>query len=299
MKIKVGLLFPGLSSLCIAAFTAGCTGVVVFDPKGPVGDAERFVITAAILLMMIVVVPVFVMGFWFAWRYRASNRNAAYAPKWDSSPVIDVVIWLVPLAIVTILASLTWKETFRLDPYKPIISARQPINVQAVSLDWKWLFIYPDHDIAVVNHLVFPAGVPLSFRITSETVMTSLFIPQLGSQMYGMTGMETRLNLLAREPGVYMGQNQQFSGRWFSNMSFEAEAAGAEEFTAWVQKVRSSPVTLDMARYEELIKPGAARQVTYFSSVEPGLFKRITERYVPATDTARSHRHGNHAPGGR
>jgi len=299
MKIKVGLLLSGLSSLCIAAFAAGCAEVVIFDPKGPVGDAERFVITVAILLMTIVVVPVFVMGFWFAWRYRVSNSKAAYPPKWDSSPAIDVFIWLVPLAIVTILASLTWKETFRLDPYKSIISARQPVNVQAVSLDWKWLFIYPDHDIAVINYLVFPAGAPLSFRITSETVMTSLFIPQLGSQMYGMTGMETRLNLLAREPGVYMGQNQQFSGRWFSNMNFEARAATAEEFAAWVQKVRSSPARLDMAQYEELVKPGATRQVTYFSSVEPGLFKRIIERYVPATDTGHSRRHGAHAPGGR
>ncbi len=209
MKIKVGLLFPGLSSLCIAAFTAGCTGWSSSTPKDPsvmrsvsfhCGD-PAYVDRRC---------PRLRDGFLVCMAIQGLEQEGCLCPEMGFFACNRRRHLLVPLAIVTILASLTWKETFRLDPYKPIISARQPVNVQAVSLDWKWLFIYPDHDIAVVNHLVFPAGVPLSFRITSETVMTSLFIPQLGSQMYGMTGMETRLNLLARETGVYMGQKPAF-----------------------------------------------------------------------------------------
>jgi cytochrome o ubiquinol oxidase subunit 2 len=143
--------------------------MLLLDPKGPVGDAERFLIIAAFALMLVVVIPVFVMTFWFARRYRASNAEAVYTPKWNHSAGIDLVVWLVPIAIVTALGVLTWSATYKLDPYKPINTRGRPINIEAVSLDWKWLFIYPEHDIAVVNQLVFPVNVPLSFKITSDT----------------------------------------------------------------------------------------------------------------------------------
>ena len=165
-----------MSSLCIAAFLGGCSSVVLLDPKGPIGEAERVVILVAIGLMLIVVIPVFVMTFLFARRYRASNTKATYTPKWSYSPKIDLIIWLVPIAIVIALSILAWSKTHHLNPYKPISPGVEPIRVEAVSLDWKWLFIYPDHHIATVNELVFPAGIPLSFRITSDTVMTSLVI---------------------------------------------------------------------------------------------------------------------------
>ena len=202
------------------------------------------------------------------------RRNGVIPPR------IDGAIWLVPVAIVIVLAYLTWTGTFRLDPYKPIASGAKPLTIEVVSLDWKWLFIYPDQDIAAVNQLVFPAGVPLSFRLTSDTVMTSFFIPQLGSQMYAMAGMQTRLHLMADEPGVYAGQNQEFSGRGYADMHFKAIATSPEEFQAWVEKARQSPEKLDLARYEELRKPTIGDPVTYFSSVKPGLFEHVMSKYM-------------------
>ena len=279
MKRKSTFVFIGLASLCTAIFLAGCSDMLILNPKGPIGDAERYVIYVAIALMLIVVIPVFVMAIWFPWKYRASNTKATYAPKWSYSVRIDLVIWLVPIAIVTALSILVWIETHRLNPYKPIDSGVKPIHIEAVSLDWKWLFIYPDQDIAVVNELVFPANVPLSFKITSDTVMTSFFIPQLGSQIYAMAGMQTRLHLMADEPGVYHGQNQQFSGRGFSQMHFKAIAVASVEFEAWVQKTKHSSDKLDMASYEEMGKPSVGYPVTYFSTVKPDLFDHIMRKY--------------------
>ncbi len=245
MKNKLQRIRNGLGALCATAFMAGCRHMPLLDPKGPIGDAQRQLIIITFGLMLIVVVPVFILVFWFTRKYRASNTRAAYAPKWSYSAGIDGAIWLVPVAIVIVLAYFTWTGTFRLDPYKPIASAREPLTIEVVSLDWKWLFIYPEQGIAVVNQLVFPANVPLSFRLTSDSVMTSFFIPRLGSQMYAMAGMQTRLNLMAGEPGVYTGHNQEFSGRGYADMHFKAIATTSGEFQAWMKKVRQSPDILD------------------------------------------------------
>jgi cytochrome o ubiquinol oxidase subunit 2 len=281
MKRRNRLVLTALSSLCSIVLLGGCSSVVLFDPKGPIGDSERFIILAAIGLMLIVVIPVFVMLFLFLRKYRASNTEATYTPQWSYSKKIDLIIWLVPVAIVTALAILTWSETHRLNPYKPINSSIKPTRIEAVSLDWKWLFIYPDYHIAAVNQLVFPVKVPLDFRITSDTVMTSFFIPQLGSQIYAMAGMQTRLHLMADEPGVYFGQNQQFSGSGFAGMNFKAIAVSQEEFEAWVQKTKKSPDKLDLARFEEVTKPSLGYPITSFSSVKPDLFDYILSKYKP------------------
>jgi cytochrome o ubiquinol oxidase subunit 2 len=198
MKVFKNILRIGGTSLCASAFLQGCSQVLLFDPKGPIGAAERYVIIAAFALMLIVVIPVAVMTLWFPWKYRASNPKATYAPNWSRSGWIEAVVWIVPAIIVTLLGVLVWTHTFRLDPYKPLDADAAPIHIQAVSLDWKWLFIYPDQDMAVVDQMVFPTNVPLDFRITSDTVMTSFFIPQLGSQIYAMAGMQTRLHLIQR-----------------------------------------------------------------------------------------------------
>jgi cytochrome o ubiquinol oxidase subunit 2 len=256
--------------------------MLLLNPKGPIGEAERSVIYIAIALMLIVVIPVFVMTIWFAWKYRASNTNAAYRPNWSYSGKIDFFIWMVPLAIITALAILVWVETHRLNPYTPISSSEAPIHIQAVSLDWKWLFIYPDQDIASVNELVFPVHVPLSFRITSDTVMTSFFIPQLGSQIYAMAGMQTRLHLMADEPGVYRGQNQQFSGRGFSRMHFKAKAVSQKDFQNWIDQAKNSKSSLDLARYEKIEKPGIGFPVRYFAPVKSNLFDHIIRKYNPS-----------------
>jgi cytochrome o ubiquinol oxidase subunit 2 len=284
MKKKKSFVFPGLSSLWATVFLAGCNNIVLLNPKGPVGEGERFVIIAAFALMLIVVIPVFILTGWFSRRYRATNTQAPYMPKWDYSARIELVIWLVPFVIVAALGYLAWSRTHQLDPYKPIDPGVEPINIEAVSLDWKWLFIYPDQQIATVNELVFPANVPLNFRITSDTVMTAFFIPQLGSQIYAMAGQKTRLHLLADEPGAYRGHNQQFSGPGYNGMHFQAIATSREEFENWTHKVQQAPERLDAARYAALKKPSRDCPVTHFSFVETGLFDRIIDTYRPLDD---------------
>ena len=201
MKSKKHGVIAGLLSLGAATLLGGCSTILLLNPKGPIGDSQRFVIIAAIVLMAIVVIPVFIMNVWFPLKFRASNTKSTYMPKWSYSTPIDITMWAVPIAIVTLLGILAWTRTYSLDPYKPIPSPNQPITIEAVALDWKWLFIYPEHNIAAVNHITFPVNVPVSFKITSDTVMTSFFIPQLGSQIYAMAGMQTRLHLMADQTG--------------------------------------------------------------------------------------------------
>jgi len=282
MKRKKYFAIARLSSLGGLIFLGGCSTILLFNPQGPIGESERFLIIAAIVLMAIVVIPVFIMAVWFPLKYRASNTKATYMPKWGYSAKIDLVMWAVPIAIVTVLSILAWTRTHTLDPYKPIASANPPVNIEVVSLDWKWLFIYPDQNIATVNQLTFPVNVPLSFKLTSDTVMTSFFIPQLGSQIYAMAGMQTRLHLMASKPGTYEGHNQQFSGPGYADMFFDANAVSREEFQAWVQKIRQTPEKLDMDRYEELAKPSLGHPVLFFSSVKPDLFEYVLRQFDPA-----------------
>ncbi len=262
-----------------AVFLGGCSDLVLLHPKGPVGHSERFVILVSIVLMLLVVIPVSVMTYLFAWRYRSGNKRAIYMPKWSHSGKIELMVWVIPIIIVTLLSILLWRTTFSLDPYKPIHTGAEPVHIQVVSLDWKWLFIYPKQGIATVNQLVLPAGVPVSFRVTSATVMTSFFIPELGSQIYAMAGMQTRLHLIAGEPGVYTGQNQQFSGRGYAEMTFKAIAVSKRKFEAWVKKAKQSTERLDMARYAKIAVPSSNYPVTTFSSVQPRLFETILDQF--------------------
>ena len=274
----------------LTSLLAGCSELVLFNPKGPVGELERFIILTAFALMLVVVLPVIAMAIWFTRRYRiGGGKEHEYLPKWSYSRNIELAIWVIPAVIVTALVALIWNSTYRLDPYNPMDSTAKPVIIEAVSLDWKWLFIYPEENIAVVNKLVFPTGVPLAFRLTSDSVMTSFFIPQLGSQIYAMAGMQTKLHLLAHNPGTYFGQNQQFSGTGYAHMTFEAVATSSEEYSAWLDKLRQSPEALDLGRYEKLAQPTSGYPVTYFSSVAPDLFEHIIGKYCPE--------HGPHEPG--
>jgi cytochrome o ubiquinol oxidase subunit 2 len=267
-------------ALAVLPLVSGCSDLLVLGPKGPIGEAERIVILQSIGLMLIVVVPVIALSIAIPWRYRATNTKATYAPDWAHSSLIEIVVWLVPALIVGALGYLVWTSTHRLDPYKPIASSVPPLEVQAVSLDWKWLFIYPDLGIATLNQLVFPTKTPLSLRITSDTVMTAFFVPQLGSQIYAMAGMETKLNLEADETGKYLGENTQYSGDGFSHMRFDAMATTREDFYRWVATVRQSPETLDKDRLTEIEKPSARVPVEHFSSVTPKLFEAIISKYM-------------------
>jgi cytochrome o ubiquinol oxidase subunit 2 len=270
-------------ALALLLLTGGCSDLTVLEPKGSIGESERALIVQAFGLMLIVVIPVIALSLWLPWRYRAGNGSAVYRPEWSRSRLIDSLVWLVPAGIVVALGTLVWTSTHRLDPYQPIDSRVAPVQVQAVSLDWKWLFIYPQLGIATVNQLVFPARTPLSLHITSDTVMTALFVPQLGSQIYAMAGMETRLSLMADTTGKYLGENTQFSGSGFADMRFEAVATTQEDFDRWLEKVQRSPQVLDAARLAELEKPRARVPVEYFSRVNPDLFASIIARYRSTT----------------
>ncbi|MFP8966209.1 ubiquinol oxidase subunit II [Pokkaliibacter sp. CJK22405] len=275
MKKKICLSMVKAFGLIAALLLSGCDKLVLMNPKGPIGHSEKSLILTATWLMLIVVIPVIIMTIAFAWKYRASNKNATYAPKWSHSNAIEAVVWLVPCIIIAILATITWKTTHELDPYKPLASNKEPVRVQVVSMDWKWLFIYPDLHIATVNKLAFPVDTPVAFDVTSSTVMNAFFIPQLGSQIYSMAGMNTKLHLMADEPGNYLGISANYSGGGFSGMHFDAEAMTDGDFNAWVEKVKASSQVLDQATFEALEEPSEDHAVTLYSNVKPNLYTQI------------------------
>ena len=263
----------------LALFLSGCN-LEVLSPKGDVGMQEKSLILIASGLMLLVVIPVIAMTLIFAWRYRASNTKATYAPKWSHSNAIEAVVWVIPCIIVAILATITWRSTHALDPYKPLAHDAKPITIQAVSVDWKWVFIYPDYGVASVNELAFPTNVPVNFEITSDSVMNAFFIPQLGSQIYAMAGMETKLHLIANEPGSYAGLSSNYSGAGFSDMHFTAVATSQQGFADWINKAKASQLSLDSQTYHALTQPSEKVPVTYYTNVKPGLFNSIIAQYM-------------------
>ena len=263
-----------------ALMMTGCNKLIVLNSKGPIGQEQTTLIYMSIGAMLIVIVPVFVMTYLFVKRYRASNNNPDYQPNWVHSTKIELVIWLVPLIIVAFLSYLVWVKTYELDPYKPIASDNKPLNIQVISMDWNWLFIYPDYNIAMVNELVIPEKVPLSFRLTSATVMTSFFIPQLGSQMYAMAGMQTKLHLMADETGTFEGHNIEFSGEGYDTMHFKVVAKTMQDFDEWVNQAKKNNKQLDLATYAKLNQPIADYPITIFAPVEPGLFDHVMKSFM-------------------
>lgn len=272
-------LFPGPGFAC----DGDCSSSpwVLMDPKGPIATDEKHLILTAFALMLIVVIPVIIMTFAFAWKYRASNKQAAYTPKWDNSHAIEVVVWTVPAIIVLILSVLVWRSTHELTPEKPLASEVKPLVVEAVAMNWKWLFMYPEQGVATVNHLVIPTGTPITFRITSDSVMNSFFIPRLGGQIYAMAGMQTELNLLADTEGTYRGLNTQFSGEGFSGMNFQVKATTPQAFENWLKETKTAGDKLDNVRFRQLEEPSEFDQPISFSSFQPGLFQSILHKYAP------------------
>ncbi|KAK46718.1 MULTISPECIES: ubiquinol oxidase subunit II [Caballeronia] len=272
------LAVPLLSGLIASVGLSGCK-LEVLESKGVIGAAESSLIATATYTMLLVVVPVILLTLFIAWRYRASNKNATYAPKWAHSTAIEVVVWIIPAIIILYLGILTWKSTHELDPYKPLESSVKPINVEVVALDWKWLFIYPDLGVASVNQLAFPVGTPVNFRITSDSVMNSFFIPELGGQIYAMAGMQTKLHLLTDHAGDYAGISANYSGKGFSDMKFRALAMSNADFDAWLKQVRNAPEALSMDVYTGVARPSEKVAVRYFSTVDPKLFSNIVAKY--------------------
>lgn len=261
--------------ICLTMFIVGCESAVILNPKGSVGHSEKTLIITSAALMLIVVVPAIILTLLFAWQYHHSAHNHDNVVDEEDSLIIEIAIWAVPSLIVIALAILVWIYSHSLDPYRPLDSNNKPINIEVVSLDWKWLFIYPDQQIATVNEIVFPTHVPIHFYLTSDTVMNSFFIPQLGSQIMTMYGMQTQLFLIANTPGVYDGISANFSGSGFTGMTFKAIAGSENQFADWINQVKKSPHILNQNSYIELARPSTNNPVEYFSSVQPDLFMKI------------------------
>src|SRR5215510_11574949 len=232
---------------------AGCKQLIVLDPKGVVADGTSSILIGSLIIMLPIVVPTILAALIFGWWFRSSNTRARFQPSFVESGKIELITWSIPLLTIMLLGSVAWIGSHDLDPAKPLSSKEKPLNVQVVSLDWKWLFIYPDQNVASVNRLVIPAGVPVRFTLTSASVWNAFFVPQLGSMIYTMNGMATQLNLQANEPGVFMGLSAMLSGNGFADMHFKAEAVPKAEFDAWAKETRNGGgPTLSSQAYKEL-----------------------------------------------
>ena len=261
-------------ALVFAATLAGCEGGVL-DPKGPIAFQERQLLFDATGIMLAIVIPVVLATLWVAFWFRASNERATYLPTFRYSGRIELLIWSIPLMTVLLVGSVAWISAYELDPPRLIGRARTPLKIQAVSLDWKWLFIYPDEGVASVNELMIPVGAPVSFELTSSGVMNSFFVPQLAGQIYTMAGMVTRLNMQADFAGTYRGISANFSGDGFADMHFNVKAVDKDTYSQWVDVARGSGSKLDTRAYAELITPSKAVVPFTYRSIAPGLFTSI------------------------
>jgi cytochrome o ubiquinol oxidase subunit 2 len=256
----------------------GCSGGVL-DPHGPIGAADRQIMINALVIMLAIVVPTLAAAIGFAYWFRATNQRARRLPHWVYSGRVELLVWSAPLLTILFLSGVIWVGSHQLDPYRPIASDVRPIEVQVVSLDWKWLFIYPEQGIATVNQLVVPVGAPVHFSLTSASVMNAFFVPQLGSMVATMHGMVTQLHLRADDAGDYYGESTQFSGDGFSAMNFTLHAVPNDRFAAWIADVRRRPAALDRNAYEQLKRQGT-QQPQQYGAIQPGLFDAIVKGEV-------------------
>ncbi|MDC0534770.1 ubiquinol oxidase subunit II [Francisellaceae bacterium] len=272
---KIGVL------LVATLFISGCA-MSFMSPKGMVAADQKTLLIVSVLLMLIVVLPVIFLIFYISWRYRASNKKATYSPNWSHNTTLEIIWWTIPCIIIVILAIITWISTHRLDPYKPldIESDKKPIVIEAIALDWKWLFIYPEQNIATINYIQFPVDVPITFKITSDAPMNAFIIPSLAGQIYAMEGMQTQMHLIADEKGSYTGRSSNFSGEGFSGMIFTAKASAEAEYENWVSEVKQTNHTLDMTEYNKIIKPSENNKVEYFSPVQDKLFQAVINKFM-------------------
>jgi len=253
----------------------------VLNPKGVIALAERALMLHAVEFMLIVAIPVYFLLFFFAYRYRAGNKKAKHAPDAEHGKLEEFVWWVVPLEIVLVLGALTWGSTHQLDPAKALAGG-PPVVIQVVALEWKWLFIYPEESVATVNYAVVPTGRPVEFKVTADAPMNSFWVPQLGGQIYAMTGMVTEINLAASEPGTYAGASANYSGLGFSKMKFTVAATSPEGYEAWVAGLKASAGTLSNEAYATLSEPSVLEAPTYYAHVEPNLFQNVVAQFMDA-----------------
>ena len=258
---------------------SGCSSAVL-NPAGPIGGANRTILLDSLAIMLAIVIPTILCGWGFAWWFRASNTRATRLPTFAYSGKIELVVWSIPLLTILLLSGVIWVGSHDLDPADPIRSPNRAIEVQVVSLDWKWLFIYPDEGVASVNRLVIPAGTPVHFTLTSASVMNAFFIPRLGSMIYVMNGMADQLNLMADKPGVYFGLSSHFSGDGFPGMHFAVDAVRPSDFAAWSARAKSAGPALDAASFTALEKQSLDVKPFAYGSAAPGLFQAIVNQSI-------------------
>jgi cytochrome o ubiquinol oxidase subunit II len=276
------LLLPVLLSLC------GCH-TAVLSPAGPVSEGERTILLDSLAIMLCIVIPTIAATLMFAFWFRASNARAVYLPRWAYSGKLELLVWSIPALVIFFLGGIAWVSAHLLDPAEPLKSDAEPLTVEVVSLDWKWLFIYPRQGIASINRMIVPAGVPLSLRITSASVFNVFFVPQLGSEIYSMYGMTTRLNLEADRAGDYFGLSAHFSGDGFPGMAFDVRAVAPQEFTSWVTATRRAGPTLDDAAYRGLLKQSQDVTPYTYRAIRAGLFDDIVGEKLPPGEGPEQH----------
>jgi cytochrome o ubiquinol oxidase subunit 2 len=270
----------------------------IFDPQGPIGAADTAILIDSVAIMLAIVLPTIAAIFAFAFWFRASNTRARYLPNWEYSGRIELVVWSVPTLTIILLGGVAWIGAHQLDPAKAVEGSAKPLTIQAVSLDWKWLFIYPDQQVATINTLTVPAGVPLRFELTSSSVMNVFFIPQFGSMIYTMNGMATQLNLRADRPGTFQGLSAHFSGDGFSDMHFDVHVVPSEQFSKWAQDASHAEKSLDDRSYNEIAKPSMKSQPATYSLADPQLFNAIVTQKLPPSPGAQAGVKGADLPAG-
>ena len=275
MKRVLGGL-TGVMALNLGACSGG-----VLDPVGPVGHGTSMILVDSLLVMLAIVIPTILLALWTAWRYRASNTKAEYLPNWSYSGRIEAVVWSIPVLTIIFIGGLIWIGSYKLDPFRPLPSPTPPLEVQVVSLDWKWLFIYPQQGVATVNQLVVPAGTPVRFSITSASVFNVFFVPRLGSMIYAMPGMVSQLHLQADDPIELFGVSAQFSGDGFADMQFPVHSVPADQFAAWAQGAKASGLVLDRAAYAQLARQSQNVRPFAYGTVDPQLFHAIATQQIP------------------
>jgi cytochrome o ubiquinol oxidase subunit II len=253
----------------------------VLDPQGIIGVAEKTLMIDSLAIMLAIVIPTIAATFAFAWWFRTSNTQAKYLPAFTYSGRLELIVWAIPVLVIMLLGGVIWIGSHELDPARPLASKAPPLDVQVVSLDWKWLFIYPSQNVASVNELTLPVGVPIHFHLTSASVMNAFFIPQLGSMIYTMNGMTTQLNLQADAPGTFRGLSSHFSGDGFPGMHFDVHAVPAEEFSNWIETTRATGPTLDAASYTTLSKQSIDVSPYTYRATSPELFQQIASQALP------------------
>ncbi len=281
--ITGGLLFIAITATVVVTILLQGLDIPVLNPKGEIAMAEKDLLLFTLALSAVVVVPVFVMIGGFAWRYREGNTRAKYTPDHDSNRWIEGLWWGIPIVIIGILSVVTWVSTHQLDPYKPLVSDEKAIRVQAIAMQWKWLFLYPDYDVASVNVLKIPVGVPINFEVTSDGPMSALWIPSLGSQIYAMNGMTARLSLIADKPGEFRGSNSNINGKGFADMHFMTKTVDDRyEFEKWAASVRNAinHAHIDQGSYAQLAIPSAGDSPQYFHLHDVNLYDRVLNKYM-------------------